>query len=257
VERPEDEVMVYCPNGSCPARIYWGLVHFVSQGAMDIRGLGERTADQLLSAGLIRDYADLYHLTVEQLLELEGFAELSARNLVSAIAQSRGRPLSRLLFALGIRHVGQHAAQILAKRFVTMDALLETTGEEFAVVHGIGATTAEALAAFLAEPRNRALLAKLAHAGVNMTEPVDRAESESLRGLTFVVTGTHEMSRKEITGYIERHGGRVTGSVSKTTDYLVAGESPGSKLERATELGVKVIDEPGLLTLAAERSALE
>lgn len=251
VESPEGEVMVYCPNGSCPARIYWGLVHFVSQDAMDIRGLGERTADQLLRTGLVHDYADLYHLSADQLLTLEGFGEISARNLLASIEASRQRPLSNLLFALGIRHVGQHAAQVLARRFVTMDALATAAEEEIAAVHGIGATTAGALAAFLAEPRNRELIARLREAGLRMDEPVEPAESTSLAGKTFVVTGSHRLSRKEITGLIERHGGRVTGSVSKATDYLVAGESPGSKLDRAKELGVEVIDEDGLLALAA------
>lgn len=251
VESPEGEVMVYCPNGSCPARIYWGLVHFVSQDAMDIRGLGERTADQLLRTGLVHDYADLYHLSADQLLTLEGFGEISARNLLASIEASKQRPLSNVLFALGIRHVGQHAAQVLARRFVTMDALAAAAEEEIAAVHGIGATTAEALTAFLAEPRNRELIARLREAGLRMDEPVERAESASLAGKTFVVTGTHRLSRKEITGLIERHGGRVTGSVSRATDYLVAGESPGSKLDRAKELGVEVIDEDGLLALAA------
>lgn len=251
IERPEGEVMVYCPNGSCPARIFWGLVHFVSQDAMDIRGLGERTAEQLLRAGLVHDYADLYHLTPEQLLTLEGFGEISARNLVSSIEASKQRPLSNLLFALGIRHVGQHAAQVLAKRFVTMDELAAASENQVAAVHGIGATTAGALAAFLAEPRNQQLIERLREAGLRMDEPVERAESASLEGRSFVVTGTHRMSRKEITAFIERHGGRVTGSVSKATDYLVAGESPGSKLDRARELGVEVIDEDGLVALAA------
>lgn len=255
VDKPAGEVMVYCPNSSCPARIFWGLVHFVSQDAMDIRGLGERTADQLLRTGLVHDYADLFALTDEQLLQLEGFGEISARNLVAAIAASRVQPLSRVLFALGIRHVGQHAAQVIARRFITMDALLAAREEDIAAVHGIGDTTAQALASFLAEPRNRQLIDRLRAAGVNMEEQVERAESASLAGLTFVVTGTHAMSRKEITSFIERHGGRVSGSVSKSTSYLVAGESPGSKLERARELGVAVLDEGALLELAANRSA--
>lgn len=252
VERPEGEVMVYCPNGSCPARIFWGLVHFVSQDAMDIRGLGERTADQLLRTGLVRDYADLYHLTAEQLLTLDGFGAVSAGNLLASIEASKQRPLSNLLYALGIRHVGQHAAQLLAKRFVTMDALMAASEEEIAAVHGIGATTARALTAFLEEPRNRKLIERLREAGLRMDEPVERAESAALEGKTFVVTGTHRMSRKEITSFVERHGGRVTGSVSKATDFVVAGESPGSKLERARELGVAVIDEDELLAMAAE-----
>jgi DNA ligase (NAD+) len=254
VERPEGEVMLYCPNGSCPARIYWGLVHFVSQDAMDIRGLGERTAAQLLEKGLVTDYADLYRLTESQLLELDGFGELSARNLIAAIAASRSHPLSRLLFALGIRHVGQHAAQVLAREFGTLDRLLAAGVEELVAVHGIGSTTATALAAFLAEPRNQALLDRLRDHGLNTTEPVQRAERTTLAGLTFVVTGTHGMSRKELTSVIERHGGRVAGSVSKNTSYLVAGENPGSKLDRARTLGVTIIDEHGLLALAASET---
>jgi DNA ligase (NAD+) len=246
VERPPGEVMVYCPNGSCPARIYWGLVHFASQDAMDIRGMGERTAAQLLQRGLVHDYADIYTLTPEQLLLLDGFAELSAGNLLRAIDASRQQPLSRLLFALGIRHVGQHAAQILARAFEHMDGLLQAELPQLAELHGIGITTAGALHAFLAEPRNRALLDRLKAAGLRMDEPVEKAEHSTLAGRTFVITGTHPSSRKEITTLIERFGGRVAGSVSRGTDFLVAGESPGSKLERANELGVRVIDEQAL-----------
>jgi DNA ligase (NAD+) len=249
VEKPAGEVTLYCPNGSCPARIYWGLVHFVSQDAMDIRGLGERTAAQLLERGLVTDYADLYHLPMADLLQLEGFGEVSAKNVLDAIAASRQQPLSRLLFALGIRHVGQHAAQVVARQFHTLDGLLTATAEEFAAVHGIGATTAAALAAYLAEPRNRELLARLEAAGVNMTEPGERPEHSTLEGRTFVITGTHTSSRKDLTTLIERHGGRVSGSVSKSTHYLVAGDSPGSKLDRARALGVQVISEAELLAL--------
>jgi len=249
VEKPAGEVMLYCPNSSCPARLFGGLVHFVSQDAMDIRGLGERTAAQLMETGLVSDYADLYRLTESDLLKLEGFAALSARNLVESIASSRSRPLSNLLFALGIRHVGQHAAQVLARSFGSMDAMLAARAADFANVHGIGDTTAEALAAYLAEPRNQALVVRLREAGLTLHEAVERAEHSTLSGRTFVITGTHAMSRKEITTVIERHGGRVTGSVSKSTDFLVAGESPGSKLDRARELGVTVVDEHGLMAL--------
>jgi DNA ligase (NAD+) len=251
IERPAGEVMAYCPNGACPARLYWGLVHFVSQNAMDIRGLGERTVAQLLDAKLVEDHADLYALTEDQLAGLEGFGAVSARNLVQSIATSRERPLSRLLFALGIRHVGTHAAQVLAREFRTMAALQEADVPALAAVHGIGATTAEAVGAFMEEPKNRELIERLAAAGLRLDEPVERAEHSTLAGCTFVVTGTHGMSRKEMAGLIERHGGRVTGSVSGTTDFLVAGESPGSKLDRARELGVRIIDEHELLALAA------
>jgi DNA ligase (NAD+) len=249
VERPAGEVMVYCPNGSCPARIYWGLVHFVSQDAMDIRGLGERTAAQLLEQELVHDYADLYRLAAADLLSLEGFGAVSAAQLIRAIDESRQRPLSRLLFALGIRHVGQHAAQVVTRHFATIDALLDATAEDFAGLHGIGWTTAQALATFLAEPRNRELIERLRQAGLNLIESVERAERTTLQGRTFVITGTHGMSRKELTSLIERHAGRVSGSVSKSTDFLIAGENPGSKLDRARELGVQVLDEAGLLAL--------
>ncbi len=255
VERPADEVFVYCPNPSCPARIHWGLVHFASQGAMDIRGMGERTAELLLASGLVRDFAGLYDLTPDALMGLEGFAEVSARNLVDAIQASKQQPLSRLLFGLGIRHIGWQAARLLAARFHTMDALLEAEPEAVAAVHGIGETTAGALIAFRDEPRNRELIERLREAGLNFTEPVERAEHASLEGLTFVITGSHDMSRKELTGFVQRHGGRVTGSVSKSTDYLVAGADPGSKLDRATELGVPVIDEAGLIELAETRES--
>jgi len=251
IERPAGGVMAYCPNGACPARLYWGLVHFVSQNAMDIRGLGERTVAQLVDAKLVEDHADLYALTEDQLAGLEGFGAVSARNLVQSIATSRELPLSRLLFALGIRHVGTHAAQVLAREFATMAALQEADVPALAAVHGIGATTAEAVGAFMEEPKNRELIERLAAAGLRLDEPVERAEHSTLGGCTFVVTGTHGMSRKELTGLIERHGGRVTGSVSRTTDFLVAGESPGSKLDRARELGVRIIDEHELLALAA------
>jgi DNA ligase (NAD+) len=251
VERPEGEVMVYCPNGSCPGRIYWGIVHFVSRGAMDIRGLGERTVQQLLEEGRVADFADLYGLTAEDLLDLEGFGEVSAVNLLESIAASKEQPLSRLLFALGIRHVGSHAAGLIARTYGTMDALLDAGREQIAAIHGIGDTTAEALAAFLDEPRNRALLRRLADAGVNMEEPIERAETQPFAGLTFVVTGTLPvLSRKDAKAFIEQRGGRVTGSVSGNTDYIVVGEDPGSKLDRARELGVTELDESGLRELS-------
>ncbi|HEX7051431.1 MAG TPA: NAD-dependent DNA ligase LigA [Longimicrobiales bacterium] len=251
VEHPADEVMVYCPNGSCPAQVFRRIEHFASRGAMDIRGLGERTVQQLLDAGLVHDVADLYHLRVEALEALEGFAELSARNLVASIAESRTRPLSRLLFALGVRHVGYTAAQLLARRFETMDGLLAADVADLAAVHGIGETTAQALAAYLAEPRNRELIARLRQAGVRMDEPIERETERPFADLTFVITGTlPTLSRKEATSFIERRGGRVTGSVSRSTDYVVAGENPGSKLERARELGVPILSESELAALA-------
>lgn len=253
VERPADEVMIYCPNTSCPERIFWGVVHFVSQDAMDIRGLGERTVKQLLERGLVRDFADLYHLRREHLLTLEGFAELSASNLLNAIEQSRGRPLSRVLFALGIRHVGTHAAQLLARHYGSLEALVQAGPEDYATVHGIGQTTAAAVGAFLHEPQNRRLLERLAAAGVNLTEPVEQGgvQSARIKGKAFVITGTHPSPRKELAGLIEQHGGRVTGSVTRSTDYVVLGDDPGSKADKARELGIATINEEQLRALAA------
>ena len=248
VERPEEEVAIYCVNLSCPGRIFWGLVHFVSQGAMDIRGLGERTAQQLLDTGLVKSFADLYHLSEPQLLGLEGFGAVSARNLLQSIDASRKQPLSRLLFGLGIRHVGAHAAELLAREFHSMDALMVAGLERLQAVHGIGDTTAEAVHAFFAEQRNLDLIVALANAGLRMDEPIVRAERQPFAGLTFVITGTlPTLSRKDATDLIERHGGRVTGSVSKNTSFLVAGEDAGSKLAKARELGVAVIGEPELI----------
>lgn len=241
VERPDDEVMAYCPNTSCPARIYWGLVHFVSQDAMDIRGLGERTIEQLIGRGLVRDFADIYSLRRADLLMLDGFGELSATNLLKSIEHSRARPLSNVIFALGIRHVGAHVAQVLARHYRSMEAVLNASQDELANVHGIGATTAAAIHAFLREPHNQELVQRLAAAGINMLEPVEEAESQVLAGKSFVVTGTHPVSRKEITQFIERNGGRTTSSVSKTTSYVVVGADPGSKLDKARELGIPTL----------------
>jgi DNA ligase (NAD+) len=251
VERPEGEVMVYCPNSSCPDRIYWGIVHFVSRSAMDIRGLGERTVHQLLDTGKVRDFADLYRLTEADLLELEGFGQVSAANLVGSIDASRAQPLSRLLFALGIRHVGSHVAQLIARAYGSLDALLGAEEGQIAALHGIGATTAAALSAYLGEPRNRELLERLRAAGLTLTEPFQRAETQPFAGLTFVITGTlPTLSRTEAKAFIEERGGRVAGSVSGKTDYLLAGDDPGSKLDRAKELGVKQITEDELMELS-------
>ncbi len=252
VERPADEVMAYCPNGACPERIFWGLAHFVSRGAMDIRGLGERTARQLLDSGLVRDVADIYALSAAELLELEGFAELSAKNLVEAIDASREHGLARVLFGLGVRHVGATAAEILARELGSMQRLQEAGAEELAALHGIGATTAAALVAYLAEPHNRRTIEKLAAAGVVLTHAGGAPPSGPLQGLAFVITGTlPTLTRAAATALIEEAGGRVAGSVTGTTDFLVAGEEAGSKLARARDLGVPVLSEDELLARLA------
>jgi DNA ligase (NAD+) len=248
VERPADEVMSYCPNVSCPGRILEGIVHFAARGAMDIRGLGYERVQKLLEAKVIADVADLYEkVEAPSLLDLEGFAEKSAQQLVDAIEASKRQPLSTLLFALGIRHVGEGAAELLARRFGTMDALMGASAEAIGEVRGIGPTIAEAVAGFFAEPKNRKLVARLAKAGVRMDEPVKVAAGGPLAGQSFVLTGTlPTLSRAEATSLIEAAGGAVTGSVSKKTTAVIAGDDPGSKLEKAKQLGVAVWDEAQL-----------
>ena len=248
VEAPADEVMTYCPNVSCPGRVHESIFHFASRGAMDIRGLGYEKVRQLLDAGLIKDVADLYRLEPLPLIALEGFAQKSADQLVKAVAASKAQPLSRLLFALGVRHVGAGAADLLARRFGTMDALLGATEEQIGEVRGIGPTIAAAVAAFFREQRNRALVERLAAAGLRMDEPVKIAAGGVFDGQTFVLTGTLPgLSRAEATRLIEQAGGAVTGSVTRKTTAIVAGEEPGSKLEKATALGVAVWSEKDLL----------
>jgi len=248
VERPEAEVMSYCPNGACPARQYWGIVHFVSRSAMDIRGLGERTVQQLIEAGLVEDPSDLYSLTEAQLLSLEGFQQKSALNLIDGIATSRDRGLARVLFGLGIRHVGENAAELLARAFGSIDGLMAADAAAFVAVHGIGETTASALAAFLDEPRNLETIEKLRSAGVSMVASDAAPADGPFTGQAFVITGTlPTLSRKEATALIEGAGGRVTGGVTGKTDFVVAGEDPGSKLDRARELGVSILSEADLL----------
>ncbi|HEX2211431.1 MAG TPA: NAD-dependent DNA ligase LigA [Longimicrobium sp.] len=256
VERPEGEAMLYCPNSACPARIYWGLVHFVSRGAMDIRGLGERTIATLLERGMVRDVGDIYSLTEEQLLSLEGFKEKSAQNLLSGIEASRQQGLARVLFGLGVRHVGEIAAQTLARHFGSMDRLMAASVEEIEAVHTIGHTMAAALHAWMAEPRNQEVVQKLKDAGLKLTEEAAEPVEGAFTGKTFVVTGTlSTMSRGEAGDFIEKHGGRVAGSVTKKTDYLVVGEDAGSKLARARELGIGELSEADLLALPAALGA--
>jgi DNA ligase (NAD+) len=250
VQRVPGEAMRYCPNVSCPGRILESIVHFASRDAMDIRGLGYERVRQLLETNLIKDVADLYDITVEQLAELERFATQSAEQLVSAINDSKQRPLSSLLFALGIRHVGKTVAVLLARRFGSMAALMAAAAAEggIAGVQGIGPTIAEAVTGFFAEPRNRRLVERLEKAGLTFTEARAAGGSNALEGQTYVITGTlPDLSRARATELIEEAGGRVAGSISKKTTALVAGEDAGSKLEKAKELGVEVIDEAELL----------
>ncbi|HKU61935.1 MAG TPA: NAD-dependent DNA ligase LigA [Gemmatimonadales bacterium] len=248
VERPADEAMRYCPNVSCPGRVLEGLVHYASRDAMDVRGLGYERVRQLLDEGLVHDVADLYDLTAPQLMELERFARQSAEQLVAAIDASRRQPLSNLLFGLGIRHVGKTVAQLLARRFGTMAALMAASEDAINDVPGVGGAIAEAVVGFFGEERNRRLIERLERAGLTFVEPRAAEAGGALAGKAYVLTGTlPTLSRSDATELIEQAGGRVAGSVSKKTDAVVAGADAGGKLEKARSLGVEVIDEAELL----------
>jgi len=253
VERPKDEVMVYCPNVSCPGRILEGIGHFASRGAMDIRGLGYERVRALLEAKLIANVADLYELQHKklELLALEGFAEKSVDQLLAAIEDSKQRPLSTLLFALGIRHVGAEGARLLARHFGRMERLKKAKAGDISEIRGIGPAIAEGVAGFFAEPRNQELIQRLEKLGLNMKEPAASEREGPLAGQTYVVTGTlPSLSRTRAAELIEAAGGHVTDSVSKKTTALVVGADAGSKRDKAKTLGIPLIDEAELLRRA-------
>ena len=251
VTREEGEAAVYCTNVACSGRQLEGLVHFTSRGGMDIRGLSYARIQQLVGAGLVRDPGDIYLLKRDSLLKLEGYAAKGADALLAAIQASKSQPLSRLLHALGIRHVGSIAAQLLAQHFGNLGALMSASAEQILNVRGIGATIANGVVDYFSDPAGKALVGKLRSAGLNLTEPRAVVSGGPLSGMTVVITGTlPTLSRSKATALIEAAGGRVTGSVSKSTSFLVAGEEAGSKLEKAKSLGVEVVDEAGLLRRA-------
>jgi DNA ligase (NAD+) len=253
--KAEGSVWTICPNRTgCPGQVFQAVKHFV--GAMDIDGLGEENAGRFLRTGLIENMADVYELTVERLAELDGFGELSARNLVEGIEASKRQPFHLVLYALGVPGIGFVNARNLARHFRSMDALLAATEEDLTAVEGMGPIMAKTVHETLAEERTRSLIRRLRDYGLQMEEegPAPPAEGP-LVGKTLVLTGTlPNLTRPEATGRIEQAGGKVTGSVSKNTDYVVAGEDPGTKLTRAQELGVEVLDEDGLLALLPEEA---
>jgi DNA ligase (NAD+) len=249
VARAEGEAYWRCANSGCPAQLKERLLHFGSRRAMDIEHLGEHVVDQLVERGLVRDVADLYRLTEAQVAALDRLGPKSARNLVAAIAASRHRGLARLLNALGIRMVGERAARLLAMRFGSLDAVAAATEAEIGSIHGLGSQIAGSVVRFFAEPRNRGLIERLREEGVELTEP-DFSADGPLSGQTFVITGTlATMSRDTARDLIHRLGGRVVGSVSRQTSYLVVGANPGSKLDEARRLGVEVLDEAAFVQL--------
>lgn len=245
----QEDTFVRCGGDSCPAQISRRLEHFASRDAMDIDGLGPAIVESLLEADLIKTSADLYKLIPSDVAALEGMGEKSGLKLVEAIEKSKTQPLSRLIFAFGINQVGQKAAKILAEKYGDIDALIAATSEELQDIRDIGKITAENIVKWFENEQSKKLIDELKSLGVNMTEPkVERGTS--LEGKTFVITGTlPTYSRKDAQYLIEKNGGKVSGSVSKKTDYVVAGEEAGSKLIKAQELGVAILDETALLEL--------
>ncbi|HEY8476924.1 MAG TPA: NAD-dependent DNA ligase LigA, partial [Chloroflexota bacterium] len=245
VERPEGEVMARCTGGfQCPAQRFELLKHFASRDAMDIQGLGEKLCRQLLDAGLVRDPADLYGLTREQLLQLDRMAEKSASNVLGAIEASKARPFDRVLFALGIRYVGSENATLLANHFGSIDALANASVEEILSVEGIGPRIAGSVHRWLSDPRNRDLVERLRRAGLRLQVERRSAQALPLAGKQFVFTGRLERwTRAEAEEQIKRLGGTVGDSVSRKTDVVVVGADPGSKLRKAQQLGIRTIDE--------------
>jgi DNA ligase (NAD+) len=251
VERVPGEAVVRCPNSHCPAKLHNRILHYAARDAMDIEGLGDKMVALLLEHGVVRGLPELYDLTVAQLQELPRMGELSSKNLVEAIRSSKKRPLDRFIFALGIRHVGSKTGSVLARHCGTIERFLELTEEELLEVHEVGPETASSIITFLQNETEVAIVKQLLKHGVHL-EPVvvDRTKAQKLAGATFVLTGTFAtMSRKEAEQKIVEWGGEVSGSVSKKTSYVVAGESPGSKLDAAEKLGVPVISEERLLEM--------
>lgn len=243
VSREEEEAALRCTNPECPAQKLRNLIHFASRDAMDIEGLGPAVLEQLLNAGLVNYAYDLYGLDREAVAALERMGEKSAENLLAAIEKSKECDLFRVIFALGIRHVGQKAAKLLADRFGDMEAVMNASQEEVAAIDGFGGIMAESTVRFFAMPQSRHFVKQLEQAGVNMRCLTERADMR-FAGMTFVLTGTlPTLKRDEAAALIERHGGKTAGSVSKKTSLVLAGEDAGSKLAKAQQLGIRVIDE--------------
>jgi len=245
--------MAYCVNRDCPAQIFEGLNHFISRGAMDIRGLGPSTIWKLLELGFIHNAADLYSLTAEQLAELPGFKDKSIQNLLAAIEESKKRPFENVLFALGIRHIGEGVAALLTNTFHDIDGLMNATEEDISGIMGIGPRIAHSVYEYFRDPRNRELVERLRDAGLKMEKEERAVKRGPLVGKSFIITGKLEtMPRSAAEKWIEERGGSVLPSVSKKLDYLVVGEDPGSKLAKAQKLGVQTITEKQLFEMGSE-----
>jgi len=255
VVRLPDEVIARCSGGLvCPAQRKQALLHFASRRALDIEGLGDKLVEQLVDAGLVRTPADIYRLGAPELAALERMAAKSAANVLAAIGRSRSTTLARFIFGLGIRHVGEATAKDLARHFGSLDALLGATEQDLLQVRDVGPVLAESIAGFIGEPHNREGIRQLRAAGVHWPEgPPEVTNAGTLAGRTFVLTGTlPTLSREDAKAMIEARGGKVSGSVSKKTDYVVAGVEAGTKLARAEELGVAIVDETQLRAMLAD-----
>ncbi len=255
IVNPEGEVAYYCTNSACPAQLIRNLEHFVSRSAMDIVGLGINTVEQLVNEGLIKDIADLYSLEKSKLLKLEGFGEKKADNLINAIQESKTQPLYRLITGLGIRGVGQVAAQDLTEHYKNLEELSKASKEELESIEGFGPNIAESIVEWFENEENQQILQKLQANGVWPEAEQEEEGPQPLEGLTFVVTGTlPNLTRTEVKDLIEGNGGKVTGSVSGNTDYLVLGDDPGSKYDQAQKRNVPTISEQELKEMIEERS---
>jgi DNA ligase (NAD+) len=240
----EGEVKWRCVNQECPPQVRERIIHFASRDAMDIEGLGEAVVDQLVDAGLITSYSDLYRLGMDDILPLERMAEKSAQNLIDAIQASTEQPFHRVLYAIGLRFVGKTVAKDLTAAFPTLQQLMNASGEELEEVDAIGPKIAESVTSYFSIPKNLEIIEALKNAGLTFEAEEDSQQSNALDGKTFVLTGSlPTLTRKEASELVEMHGGKTTSSVSNNTDYLLAGESAGSKLTKAQKLGIPVIDE--------------
>lgn len=256
VFRLEDEAALRCVNPACPAQLVRNIIHFASRDAMDIEGMGPAVIEQLIAGGKVQSPADLYQLTEDDISSLDRMGKKSAQNLINAVEKSKGNPLYKLIFALGIRHIGETASRQLAAQFGSMQALMDASPEDFAAIEGFGDIMAESVRDYFSTEHARELIARLGECGVNLQSTESEgaaASSNALEGLTFVITGTLEgMTRDEAKALIIAHGGKASGSVSKKTSYLLAGENAGSKLTKAEELGVKVISLDELNDMLSE-----
>jgi len=244
VLRSPDEVALRCENVACPAQLKMTILHFASHTAMDIEGMGERIVDQMVDKGLLKDYGDIYHLKMNQVAQLERLAEKSASNLMEAVEKSKQNELYRLIFGLGVRHVGVRAARILAENFSSVDTIAEKTAEELQLVPEIGPVMAKSIYNFFRKKENLKVIDKLKDAGVKTAERQKIKKETKFSGKIFVFTGTlSKFSREEAQGIVISLGGEASSSVSKNTDFVVSGQDAGSKLEKAKKLGVKIIDE--------------